>query len=244
MGNMQKILIGIFLSGVLLGGIGTGIAVGEFSSLSYGGRKRIGEENLVTREMDFSLPMDGKTVILGYHGYRDGWKGSLVEDSSVPAGIVRFEITYNEEVIEPSLEYIEYEEEPMQPEESWEENLEEEGSEPGAEESQGFKEPLEAESEESQEELLWDEETEEEQGEEDEAEKDGDSKEPVYGGELYLETRYKGNDFELFMENKDRILAELRQKTLSSYDIVYLTQITVRVNPETREYVKDLFFTH
>lgn len=240
MGNMQKILIGIFLSGVLLGGIGTGIAVGEFSSLSYGGRKRIGEENLVTREMDFSLPMDGKTVILGYHGYRDGWKGSLVEDSSVPAGIVRFEITYNEEVIEPSLDYIEYEEELVQPEEPWEENLEE-GIEPGEEESQGLKEPLEAESEESQEELLRDGETEEEQGE---AEKDGDSKEPVYGGELYLETRYKGNDFELFMENKDRILAELRQKTLSSYDIVYLTQITVRVNPETRGYVKDLFFTH
>lgn len=243
MGNMQKILIGIFLSGVLLGGIGTGIAVGEFSSLSYGGRKRIGEENLVTREMDFSLPMDGRTVILGYHGYRDGWKGSLVEDSSVPAGIVRFEITYNEEVIEPSLDYIEYEEELVQPEEPWEENLEE-GIEPGEEESQGLKEPLEAESEESQEELLRDGETEEEQGEEDEAEKDGGSKEPVYGGELYLETRYKGNDFELFMENKDRILAELRQKTLSSYDIVYLTQITVRVNPETRGYVKDLFFTH
>ena len=108
MRNVQKVLIGIFLSGVLLSGIGTGIVVQEFSSLGYGGRKLIGTEDLVTKEMDFTLPMDGKTVILGYHGYGRDWEGSLVEDPSVPAGVVRYEVTYNERLIEPFLYYEEY----------------------------------------------------------------------------------------------------------------------------------------
>ena len=111
MRNVQKVLIGIFLSGVLLGGIGTGIAVGEFSSLGYGGRKIVGTENLVTKEMDFEMPMDGRTIILAYHGYHYGWEGGLMEDPSIPVGIVRYEVTYNERQIEPRLFYQEYEQE-------------------------------------------------------------------------------------------------------------------------------------
>ncbi len=203
MRNVQKVLIGIFLSGVLLGGVGTGIAVAEFSSLNYGGRKTIGAENLVTKEMDFEIPTDGRTVILGYRGYRGGWEGNLVEDPSVPDGVVRYEVTYNERLIEPFLYYEEYEEEEM------------------------------AEPDQDLDEL-----------QEEETRTDEEKKEPVYAGELYLSARYKGSDFELFMENKDRILEELKQKNLSSYEIAYLTEITVKVNPETRAYVKDSFLAY
>ena len=195
MRNVQKVLIGIFLSGVLLSGIGTGIVVQEFSSLGYGGRKLIGTEDLVTKEMDFTLPMDGKTVILGYHGYGRDWEGSLVESR----------------------------EEQNQESQPWEGQSHEEQNQP---------------------EQIREEQNQEGQPQEGETAEDSQNKEPVYGGELYLETRYKGNDFELFMENKDRILEELKQKKLSSYDIAYITEITIKVNPETKAYVKDLFFRY
>lgn len=188
MRNIQKVFIGIFLSGVLLGGIGTGIALGEFSSLSYGGKKIIGEENLVTKEMDFELPEEGKTVILAYQGYRENWKGSLVEDPSVPAGVIRFQVTYNENVIEPQIYFHEYEQEEISREE-------------------GVQETDEALEETS--------------------------------GELFLTTDYIGDDFQIFMENKDKILADLKQKTLSGYQVVYIKEVTVRVNPETKKYVHD-----
>lgn len=232
MRNVQKVLIGIFLSGVLLGGVGTGIAVAEFSSLSYGGRKTVGAENLVTKEMDFEIPTDGRTVILGYRGYHGGWEGNLVEDSSVPVGIVRYEVTYNERLIEPFLYYEEYEEEEMEePDQDLEELPEED-----------IDQETERTAETGDENLLRvGELSETEEIQEEEIQTDKEEKEPVYAGELYLSTRYKGNDFELFMENKDRILEELKQKKLSSYEIVYLTEITVKVNPETRPYVKDLF---
>lgn len=235
MRNVQKVLIGIFLSGVLLGGIGTGIAVAEFSSLSYGGRKTVGVEDLVTKKMDFEIPTDGRTVMLAYSGYHGGWEGSLVEDPSVPAGVVRYEVTYNERLIEPFLYYEEYEEEEVaEPDQDLDELPEEDMDQETEEASEAGEEDL----------LKVGEPSETEEVQEEETQTDKGKKDPVYAGELYLSTRYKGNDFELFMENKDRILEELKQKNLSGYEIVYLTEITVKVNPETRAYVKDLFLTN
>lgn len=194
MRNIQKVLIGIFLTGVLLTGVGTGMALGEFSSLSYGGKKIIGEEDLVTKEMDFEIPMDDKTVILAYQGYRERWKGSLIEDTSVPEGTIRFQVTYNEKVVEPYLHYREYEEEEM--------------------------------TEKEQEEM-------------------SDTKaEDIIIGELYLTYDYKGNEFELFMENKNKILEDLKQKSLSSYEIPHIIEVTVRVNPGTKSCVRDNLFRY
>ena len=55
MRRVQKVLSGVFLGGVLLGGIGTGVALVEYSSLAYAGEKHLGEENLVTRQLDYSM---------------------------------------------------------------------------------------------------------------------------------------------------------------------------------------------
>ena len=55
MRRVQKVLSGVFLGGVLLGGIGTGVALVEYSSLAYAGERRLGEENLVTRQLDYSM---------------------------------------------------------------------------------------------------------------------------------------------------------------------------------------------
>ncbi len=192
MRNVQKILIGVFVAGVVLGGIGTGIALEEFSGLRYGGRTVVGEEHLVTRELDFHFPIEGKTLILGYN-YNGSLKQEelLVEDITVPVGTIRYEVTYNEQVVKPFLQFDEYEEEEVE-EEIWEE-------------------------------------------EETESEKN----EPVYAGILRLRASYIGDGFELFMENKDRILEELRQKKLSSYELAEITNLRIRVNPETMKYIED-----
>ena len=47
MRNVQKVLTGIFLSGILIGGVGTGIAMVEYSSLVYGGEKLIPNFGLI-----------------------------------------------------------------------------------------------------------------------------------------------------------------------------------------------------
>ena len=63
MGKLRGVMTGVFLGGVLLGGIGTGIAMVEYSSLSYGGERLIGEEYLVTKNLDFDFPQDGRKRI-------------------------------------------------------------------------------------------------------------------------------------------------------------------------------------
>ena len=99
MRKVQKILTGVFLSGILLGGIGTGIALVEYSSLAYGGEKRIGEENLVTKELDYVFDPEKERInILGNY-----WTKSIEVDESVPTGTVRYEVTYNEKRVEPDL---------------------------------------------------------------------------------------------------------------------------------------------
>ena len=192
MRNVQKILIGVFVAGVVLGGIGTGIALEEFSDLRYGGRTVVGEEHLVTRELDFHFPIEGKTLILGYN-YNGRLKQEelLVEDITVPVGTIRYEVTYNEQVVKPFLQFDEYEEEEVEVE-----TFEEE-------------------------------------------ETMSEKCEPIYEGILRLRASYIGNGFELFMENKDRILEELRQKKLSSYELAEITNLRIRVNPETMKYIED-----
>ena len=48
MRKIHVILLAVFTTGVLCGGIGTGIAFGEYSSMEYGGAVMLGEEYLVT----------------------------------------------------------------------------------------------------------------------------------------------------------------------------------------------------
>lgn len=280
--NVQKALIGVFLTGVLLAGLGTGIALGEFSSLSYGGKVIIGEEDLVTKEMDFEMPMDGKTVILAYQGYQDNWKGNLIEDPAVPEGIIRFQVTYNEKVVDPYLYYNEYELEALTEErqEALEatpgESLEAESREPAEavsgevpgksteaaeeisgesteveeeiskESSEAAEEPAgaapEAEFGESVKAAAEEPEKESREGAEGTDNENYESQEPAYAGELYLVMNYKRDEFQFFMENKDKVLEDLKNKSLSSYEIPYITEVIVRVNPETKDYVKDTLF--
>lgn len=55
MRRIQKILLGTFLGGVLLCGVGAGTALVEYSSFTYAGEKKIGWEDLETKNLDFSF---------------------------------------------------------------------------------------------------------------------------------------------------------------------------------------------
>lgn len=109
MHKIQKILSGIFVGGVLLGGIGTGVALVEYSSLAYAGERRLGEENLITQNMDYVfIPEEEEVLIIdSYWGEEDC---RIESDEEVPEGIIRYEITYNEKAVKPRLNFWEAEE--------------------------------------------------------------------------------------------------------------------------------------
>lgn len=100
------------MAGVLLGGVGTGIALVEYSSLAYGGEKLIGEDSLVTKTLDFDFEPDGRTLEIREERYwRTGKEQEIEIDNTVPVGTVRFEVTYNQKTVTPGLAFQEFEEE-------------------------------------------------------------------------------------------------------------------------------------
>lgn len=213
MRRIQKVMTGIFLGGVLLGGIGTGTAMVEYATLSYGGERLVGEEYLVTKNLDYDFPQDGRILVLVTNYFLRRSNTKLETDESVPVGTVRYEITYNEKRAVPELYFEPCEAELPPPEE-------ESGTEP---EDMSFSVPEDLPEEDAPREKDW----EEEAGE----------PEPVCLGYLELRVWDQSNPFEIFMENKDYFLEELKQRRISSYKEAYVTSITVKVNPQTRPYV-------
>lgn len=100
MSRQHKITIVVFCIGILLCGIGAGIAFTEFSSLAYGGVQILGDPDMVMKDFDVEFETKGDPWdiigINGFYGY-----GDIQEDSSVPANTVRFRVTYNTKRTEP-----------------------------------------------------------------------------------------------------------------------------------------------
>lgn len=226
MRKIQKLLIGMFFGGVLLGGIGTGIALVEYSSFAYAGEKKIGEENLVTKDFDYSFdPARGKiSVGCGWWEYEQ--YGSHIEtDETVPQGMIRYAITYNDRTTQPYLIYderLETEDDSFDPEGAADAaelaNIDE-GTDAGGTEYEGS---------------LYDREAEITVADEEKA-----KKEERIQGHLDVGIRNIVSDFALWMECKDAVLKDLKQRRISSYDVAYITDIKIKVNPETMPYLLD-----
>lgn len=187
MRKLRIALLGTFLAGVLLAGVGVGVAMVEYSSLQYGGEKFLGEDHLTKKVLEFQMPENGGTVLLGENQRYDLKRVTeLVEDSQVAEGIVQYEITYNGALVEPYLQFDEYEQ--------------------------------------------------------DEQEKQaGEYEQNEYAGSVRVVLDYQGDDVQLFLESKDKILDDLKEKRIASYRTIYVTEIVVKVNPETMPYVEDAF---
>ena len=111
MRRLHKILIMIFCFGVLVCGLGIGVMLMEFSGLQYGGELLIGSNNMTTETIDVKFETENgeKTISQRYYPSAEKYHG-VQADSSVPKDTVRFQITYNEDVIEPYAYWDEDEE--------------------------------------------------------------------------------------------------------------------------------------
>ena len=81
MTRLHKITIGIFCGGILLSGIGAGVAFGEFSGLAYGGAEVVGKTDIVTR--DISKEIDPEQGVWNIDGYWDT-APDVEADESIP----------------------------------------------------------------------------------------------------------------------------------------------------------------
>lgn len=214
MRKIHGILLGIFLGGVLLGGIGTGIAFGEYSTMEYQGQVQIGQDNLVTEDLDFVYtPAESRKLWLSWVDWGTFRAQTMVkQDSSVPKNVIRYEVSYNADRVQP---YLMYAEETEESDEATADMAAETMAEAPSDAAEKTEETSAAEGAAAPEKTVID-------------------------GRLYLRTRYTGDEFDLFMQVKDRILGDLRQHRIASYGFGdAITSVTVRVNPAMMEYIED-----
>lgn len=171
MRRFTKYMTAVFCVGVLLGGIGCGIAFVEYSSLEYTGRTIIGEEYVKEASFDYAVePVEGKKLIVS------SWHGidNVVFDDSIPENTVRWVVTYNEKIVEPSLYY----------------------------------------------EKLTDDE---------------------YIGSACIRYYYMNGEFDLFMQNKDKILEDLKNNRFGSYEASNDMSVDIMINPGLEGFVEVVY---
>ena len=94
MSRLHKRLIVVFCLGVLLCGVGAGVAFTEFSALTYGGRQILGDPDMRTENFDVEFEAGEEARKVWGVGVSDIM---LRIDDSVPRGTVRFCATYHAE---------------------------------------------------------------------------------------------------------------------------------------------------
>lgn len=239
MRKIQKILLGSFLAGVLICGVGAGTAIGEYSSLNYLGERTLGEEKLVTENFDYTFDPELGAIRLHPSWYGGRETAGIETDASVPENMIRYEITYLPETIEPELIFRPRNvEESLTEESAPEETAEEEtaAKETAPEESEPEETAAEeTAAEESEPEETSAEETTAEESEPEETAAEENSNLRIQG-DLLLETWYHG-DLGIWMEAKDQILADLKDGRIAGYQVPHIKEITIKVNPVTAPYV-------
>ena len=160
-------MIILILAGVLLGGIGTGAALVEFSDLEYNGTVWYGTEELTETKLIYEMDDRDVDQVYCYTGGIGQNETEVIEDRKVPLDEIWFEISYNPEYGEPVLDYY------------------------GAYENGDY-----------------------------------------LREDVHIWTVRSYDEFEVFMELKDRILEELKEKKLSSYRFELVTGMKVYVHPQ------------
>lgn len=165
--KLKMILLGVFCAGVLITGIGVGIAVIEYTQLEYTGVHVIGGENIAEAKYEFELELAEDETF-----YVENWNGKvdIVYDATIPENQVQCSIRYNAALTEISAVMM-------------------------SESHQDIR--------------------------------------------LCFPKRYIADDFDLLMQNKDLIIAELKNNQIGSYSLAEpVESITVRVNPKLTDRIE------
>lgn len=172
MKRINYILAGVFLVGIILMGVGAGIAFWEYSSFEYEGEQILGQKNEKKKVLEYKIPKEKRKKKILLRECQEK-KCTLLEDNKVPENVIQYEVTYNAEYIDPVIYFTE------------------------------------------------------------------NAPDDEYCGSVFLsENRIKG-DFELWMENKDQILNDLKEKKVASYIYEGVTKTKIRVNPKTMKKIKE-----
>lgn len=97
----RKALGATFLAGVLICGLGTGIAFAQYSKFEYAGERIIGSEDTVSETLESDVEAEGK-IYLNIFASRNGV--SVERDETVPKDKIYFDVVYNPESIDMSVE--------------------------------------------------------------------------------------------------------------------------------------------
>lgn len=115
--NYRIILVLVLVAGVLLCGVGTGVAISEYSSFEYLGQKDLGGDEVITGVFQKTLYRgkngDGKVYIQSYGSGEE--KLTLETSKKVPEDQIQFVVEYNPNNVKDihidkdvSVEYDEY----------------------------------------------------------------------------------------------------------------------------------------
>ena len=108
MRNYRKVFAIVLVAGVLLGGLGAGVALAEYSSLEYVGRQVIGNTSMTTQEFTVEIPAKNtpeNRLYLGSNYYHHDWsvERTIVQDETIPQGDIVVRISYNQNQGQPEV---------------------------------------------------------------------------------------------------------------------------------------------
>ena len=109
----NKVLLGIFLTGVLLTGIGLGIAFGEYSDFTYGGEVLIGNDKEEVESKDYIISLGEKKTRVANYTTKEL---DFVVDKKMKDGQVRVEVISNPDYVKSYHYYEDYENTDYSPE--------------------------------------------------------------------------------------------------------------------------------
>lgn len=109
--KFYKVMLGLLAGGVLLSGIGVGIAFGEYSAFTYGGEAMLPGSKHITKTVNYTMEADGKanaetsevvseenaeqtTDEKTYTVLMDSWFYTIIEDESIPKDEIQFKAKY------------------------------------------------------------------------------------------------------------------------------------------------------
>lgn len=104
MRKIYKIAGVMLVTGVLMAGIGSGVAFAEYSTFEYGGESTLEGSEYFTKTLEYKIPPKESCEMLNI--VINGGPYAIVEDSSISKDMVQFEISYlaDDRNVKPRLE--------------------------------------------------------------------------------------------------------------------------------------------